>query len=271
VHTGRGQRLDGVVVQVPGQAAPLLLLGGDQLAEQVAPLALHPLQVGHVHGHADHAGDAAVGVEQGPVVDVEDDVAHRPLGPQLLAGQQPLEVGRRLRLVAAQLHERPPDPLRGADAEPLEGPALGEAADAVGVVGRKHDRGAGDHRPQPGLAGPQLAGGPVALGEVLHLAEEALGAAVGAVHQGRGDEQVQAGAVGSRAAALDLEAGLAALGRGRPAQVPQHRVVAGLGQGHPGGRLVEAEAEVQSAPPSLSPAGEQAHVLGQPRPAVSDE
>jgi hypothetical protein len=161
----------------------------------------------------------AVGVEQGPVVDVEDDVAHRPLGPQLLAGQQPFEVGRRLRLVAAQLHERPPDPLRGADAEPLEGPALGEAADAVGVVDRQHDRGAGDHRPQPGLAGPQLAGGPVALGEVLDLAEEPLGAAVGPVQQGGADEQVQARAVGPPAAPLDLEAGLAALGRGGPAQI----------------------------------------------------
>jgi hypothetical protein len=44
-------------------------------------------------------------------VDLVDDVADRPLGPQLLAGQQPLEVRRRLRLVAAQLHERAPDPL----------------------------------------------------------------------------------------------------------------------------------------------------------------
>src|SRR5215217_8358909 len=131
---------------------------------------------------------------------------------------------------AAQLHERPPDLLRGADAEPLEGPALGEAADAVGVVGRQHDRGAGDHRPQPGLAGPQLAGGPVALGEVLDLAEEAEVATVGVVQQGGADEQVEASPAGPPAAPLDLEAGLGALGGGGPAQVPEHRVVAGLGQ-----------------------------------------
>jgi hypothetical protein len=138
-------------------------------------------------------------------VDVEGDVADRPLGPQLLAGQQPLDVGRRLRLVAAQLHERAPDPLGGGDAEPLEGPALGEAADAVGVVGGQHDRGAGDDRAQAGLAGAQLAGRPVALGQVLDLAEEALRLAVGAVQHGRADEQVEAGAVGPPAAPLDLE------------------------------------------------------------------
>jgi len=45
--------------QVAGQAAPLLLVGGDQLAEQVAALALHPLQVSDIHGHANHAGDLA--------------------------------------------------------------------------------------------------------------------------------------------------------------------------------------------------------------------
>jgi hypothetical protein len=204
LHPGGGERLDGVV-QVAGQPPPLLLLGGDELAEQVAPLALDPLQVGDVHGHADHARDPAVGAEQGPVVDIEEDVADRPLGPQLLAGQQPLEVRRRLRLVAAQLHERAPDLLGGGDAEPLEGPALGEAADAVGVVGGQHDGGAGDDRAQPGLAGAQLAGRPVPLGEVLDLAEEALRLAVGAVQQGRADEQVEAGAVGPPAAPLDLE------------------------------------------------------------------
>ena len=42
VHAGGGQRLDGVVVQVAGQAAPLLLLGGDELAQKVAALALDP-------------------------------------------------------------------------------------------------------------------------------------------------------------------------------------------------------------------------------------
>jgi len=36
VHAGGREGLDGVVMQVAGQAAPLLLLGGDQLAEQVA-------------------------------------------------------------------------------------------------------------------------------------------------------------------------------------------------------------------------------------------
>jgi Zn-dependent alcohol dehydrogenase len=124
------------------------------------------------------------------------------------------------------------------------------------------------------------------------------------VQQGGRDQQVEAAAVGPPAAALDLEAGLGALGRGGPAEVGQDRVVAWLGQvgdgavqqlglgaaeqvaegavdpqeaavqadqGHPDGRLVEAEAEVQSAPPSLSPAGEPAHVPGQPRPTVSDE
>jgi hypothetical protein len=260
-------------VRVAGQPPPLLLLGGDQLAEQVAALALHPLQVGDVHGHRDHAGDPPVGVEQRPVVDVEDDVADRSLGPQLLAGQQPLEVGGRLRLVAAQLHERAPDPLRGGDAEPLEGPALGEAADAVGVVGRQDDR------------------------EVLDLAEEALGAAVGAVQQGRRDEQVQAGPVGPPAAALDLEAGLGALGGRGPAQVGQDGVVARLGQvgdgavqqlglgaaqelaegavtrrkrpsrptsAIPDGGLVEAEAEVRPcAPLTRRRAGPR---LGQSRP-----
>ena len=264
----------------------------------MAPRALDPLQVGDVHGHADHARDPAVGVEQGPVVDVEDDVADRPLGPQLLAGQQPLEVGRRLRLVAAQLHERAPDPLGGGDAEPLEGPALGEAADAVGVIGGEHDRGTGDHRAQAGLAGAQLAGRPVALGQVLDLAEEALRLAVGAVQQGGADEQVEAGAVGPPAAPLDLEGGLlGALGGRHAAQVGQHRVLPGLGQvgdgavqelglgaaeelaegavdaqeaavqadqRHPDGGLVEAEAEVHPAAPSPHPPATGRH----PRPVA---
>jgi hypothetical protein len=191
----------------------------------------------------------------------------------------------RLRLVATQLHERAPDPLRGGDAEPFEGPALGEAADAVGVVGGEHDGGAGDDRAQAGLAGPQLTGRPVALGQVLDLAEEALGPPVRAVQQGRTDEQVQAGPVGPPAAPLDLEGGLGALAGGGPGQVGQDRVVAVLGQvtdgavqqlglgaaeelaqgavdslkaavqadqRHPDGGLVEAEAEVHLAPlPSL--------------------
>jgi hypothetical protein len=195
-----------------------------------AALALHPFQVGHVNGHADHAGDPAVGVEQGPVVDVEDDVADRALGPQLLAAQQPLEVGGRLRLVAAQLHERAPDPLRGGDAELLERSALGQAADAVGVVGGQHDRCAGDDRTQPGLAGPQPPGRPVVLGEVLDLAEEAQVAPVRVVQQGRADEQVEAGPVGPQAAPLDLEGRLAALAGRGPAEVGQDRVVPWLGQ-----------------------------------------
>jgi hypothetical protein len=136
-----------------------------------------------------------------------------------------------------------------------------------------------------------LPGRPVAVGEVLDLAEEALGAPLGVVQQSRRDEQVQAGAVGPPAAPLNLEAGLGALGRGGPAQVPQDRVVAGLGQvgdgavqqlglgaaeqlaqgavdaqepavqadqRHPDGRLVEAEAEVHPAPFPLTRSAEQA-------------
>jgi hypothetical protein len=91
-------------VQVAGEPPPLLLLGGDQLAEQVAAVALHPLKVGDVDGDADDPGNTAVGVRQRPVMDVEDQVADRAFGGQLLAGQQPLEVGGGLRRVAAQLH-----------------------------------------------------------------------------------------------------------------------------------------------------------------------
>ena len=169
--------------------------------------------------------------------------------------------------------------------ELLEGPALGEAADAVGVVGGQHDRGAGDDRAQTGLAGPQPALGPVALGEVLDLAEEAQVPPVLVVQQGGADEQVEAGPVGPPAAPLDLEGGLGALAGRGPAQVGQDRVVPGLGQvgdgavqqlglgaaqelaqgtvdaqeaavqadqRHPDGGLVETEAEVHLAPLALT-------------------
>jgi len=163
---------------------------------------------------------------------------------------------------------------------------------------RQHDRRVGDHRAQPLLAGAQLAGGPVPLGQVLDLAEEAERAPLRVAQHRGADQQLQPGAVGTPAAPLDLERRLAALLlRGGAAQVGERGDLARVGElvdgerqqlvlgpaeqlaegavdaleatvqadeRHPDRGLVEPEAEVHPAPLLTRRAG-------QPRPAVSDE
>src|SRR6266536_429440 len=225
VDPRRAQRLDGVVVQVAGQTPLLALLGGDELVEQAAALALGALQVGDVHRHADHAGHVvavAVHRRQWPVVDVEDRLAVGVLGgdlapgAQLLAGQQALEVGGRLGDVAAKLRVGAVQPLPGRDAHAVEGAPLREGADAVAVVDGDHDRGVGDHRAQPRLVGLEGPGGLVALGHVLRLRQEPQRPVPAVAQHGDREQQLDHAAVGALGAAGDLERWRRLLARAEP-------------------------------------------------------